>query len=66
MAPKKRPASAAGEASEAGRVSRVGFKDHKMLASALAPHVTKRLSLTYNVSREMKCIDKKKLQSRPP
>ena len=57
-AQKKRPAARP-------RVRRVGFKNFRQLASAMAPFIKNKHFSTYTTSRDMKKIDKKKLQSRP-
>lgn len=47
------------------RVRRVGFKDYKALAKALCPFVNTKYFTTYTSERDMKKLDRKKLQSRP-
>ena len=58
----KKPAAAAASKQ---RVRRVGFKDYKALAKAMAPFIKTKYFTTYTSQRDMKQIDRKKLQSRP-
>ena len=57
----KKPAAAASKQ----RVRRVGFKDYKALAKTLAPFIKTKYFTTYTSQRDMKQLDRKKLQSRP-
>ena len=71
MAPKKKAvqdeAAQGGEAGNDARHSKTkkfrkaGFKDVRLLAATLAPHVTKRFSITYTTDRTMRSLDRKKL-----
>ena len=58
----KKPAAAAASKQ---RVRRVGFKDYKALAKAMAPFIKTKYFTTYTSQRDMKQLDRKKLQSRP-